>query len=99
MCFKQQAFQAAVICFPRDTTSTKRPASLCRERKLLWDHRSHNHTVSCLKFYCKIGKKGEKERKSPSKRFLFDTYLYLTVTLKKRKVAKEINNKINKFDE
>lgn len=45
--------------------------------------RSHNHTVSCLKFYCKIGKKGEKERKSPSKHFLFDTYLYLTVTLKK----------------
>lgn len=33
-------FQAAVIWFPRDITSTKYPASLCRETNSLWDHRT-----------------------------------------------------------
>lgn len=42
----------------------------------------HNLATS-LKFYCKIGKKGEKERKAPIILSFFDTYLYLTVKVKK----------------
>lgn len=38
--FQTKRVQAAVIWFPRDITSTKYPASLCRERNSLWDHRT-----------------------------------------------------------
>lgn len=67
------------------------PLSLRRGSTLSFNISVRNKTSS-LNFYCKIGKKGEKERKAPIS-ISFDTYLYLTITIKEKKKKNWLNNK------